>query len=181
MSNYGGANAKMSDVLRTVLVLAAGVLALFFIGRVFFTVEPDHPVSAVDYQEAASAVEPAAGFDPFVPERLPDGWISNSARIDAGTWEMGVVTDDDQFLGIRQLRDGEGEAYSRAVEDDGQQVSLQGREWRVGETRDEIVYALTDGDITTVVRSTASPEDTEDYVASLVPFSTLSPEAAASR
>ncbi|WP_208006926.1 DUF4245 family protein [Aeromicrobium phragmitis] len=94
---------------------------------------------------------------------------------------MGVLTDDDQFLGIRQLRDGEGEAYSRAVEDDGQQVSLQGREWRVGETRDEIVYALTDGDITTVVRSTASPEDTEDYVALLVPFSTLSPEAAASR
>ncbi|WP_293785769.1 DUF4245 domain-containing protein [uncultured Aeromicrobium sp.] len=181
MSNYGGANATMGDVFRTVLVLAAGVLAVFFVARMLFTVEPEHPVSAVDYREAASAVEPTAGFDPLLPERLPDGWISNSARIDAGTWEMGVVTGDDQFIGIRQLRDGNGAAFDRATEDGTEPVTVHGREWQVGETRDGLVYALTDGDVTTVVRSTASPEDTEHYVASLVSFSALSPEAAASR
>ena len=173
MSGYGGANAKMSDVLRSVLLLTAGVLVLFVLGRIFFTVEPDRPVSEVDYITAAEGVEPTAGFDPWVPERLPEGWMANSARIDATTWEMGVVTDDDEFIGIRQLHDGEGEAIDRAIDGDAREETVNGVVWQVGESGEELVYATTEDEVTTVVRSTTSAEVTRDYVSSLVPFSEL--------
>lgn len=181
MSGYGGANAKMSDVVRSVLVLTAGVLVVFFIGRALFTVEPDRPVADVDYLTAAEGVEATAGFDPLVPPELPDGWTANSARIDAGSWEMGVVTRDDEFIGLRQSRDADGEAYDRAVEADAEEVTVNGRDWRVSERRDEILYAATDGDVTTVVTSTEAPDVTRDYVGSLVLFSERDSDAAASR
>lgn len=174
MSGYGGANAKMSDVLRSVLLLTAGVLVVFVLGRIFFTVEPDRPVSEVDYLTAAEGVEPTAGFDPWVPERLPEDWMANSARIDATTWEMGVVTDDDEFIGIRQLRDGEGEALDGAIDGETREESVGDVTWQVGESGGELVYASTEGEVTTVVTSTTSEDVTRDYVSSLVRFSELS-------
>lgn len=178
MSSYGGANATMGDVVRTVLVLAGAVLGLFLLGRLFFTVEPEHPVKEVDYHAAAEGVEPAAGFVPLAPASLPEGWRATSARFDAGSWQLGVVTDDEQFVGWRQVRDSDQEAYDDAVGDSAETVTIAGRQWQVSEHRKERTYAHSDGGLTYVVRSTTDERATENYIAS---FESLVPSADASR
>ena len=62
-------------------------------------------IQRVDYQSEAIAAEAAIGEDVFVPE-LDESWWANSARLEqtAGvqSWFIGIVTDNNQFIGIQQ-------------------------------------------------------------------------------
>jgi len=171
MSSYGGANAKMSDVARTVAVLTLVVLAVFLLGRLLFTVDPDRPTSPVDYLTAAEPVQPTAGFEPLVPDRLPDDWYCNSARFDATGWEMGVVTDDEQFLGLRQVLDENREEYEKAVSADAVEVTTAEQRWRLSEDGGDLVYARNDDGVTTVLTTSTGRRASERYASSLAPLS----------
>lgn len=93
--SFGGLLAAM---LVTVVLVAGyvGVRALF---REQPDVEPD-----VDYLSCVAYLQ-EADVAVVHPDRLPDGWRANSIHFDRGTppaWRMGVVTDDDTFVGVVQ-------------------------------------------------------------------------------
>lgn len=177
MSGYGGVNAKMSDVVRTVAVITLGLLALFLVARMLFSVDPERPTSPVDYLTAAEAVEPSAGFVPLVPEKVPGEWYANSARFDTSSWEMGVVTDDEQFIGLRQIADEHQEEYEDAVAADAAEVSVGGQSWQLSESGDELVYARNDAGVTTLLTSSTDRKTSERYLSSLVPLSEVESSA----
>ncbi len=173
MSGYSRGNPAMGDIVRSVLVLGGIVLALWLFGRLF-TVTPDEPTASVDWQTAASGVEPRAGYAPLVPPSLPEGWRATTAKLTGTQWQLGVVTDDGGYIGLTQasvepetlLRDRA--PGSKAAGE----VELGGRTWqeRTGPEEDT-TFVTTVGEQAVVVRGSADRDVLEDYVASLVPFS----------
>jgi hypothetical protein len=67
--------------------------------------EPD----TVDYLSVAATVDEAAGYPLAVPRSLPDGWRATSARWEVADsrWHIGVLTDDQDYVGIEQASAGE--------------------------------------------------------------------------
>ena len=91
----------MADVVRSVAVLGLIVLAIWGFGR-FFTSTPKDPTTSVDYAQAARQVADAVSFEVVAPPVLPQGWRATSARLDDDRWHLGVVTSDDQYVGLEQ-------------------------------------------------------------------------------
>lgn len=179
MSGYSRGNPAMGDVVRSVLVLAAVVLAIWGIGR-FFTVTPDQPTSEVDWRTAASGVEPRAGFVPWVPSRVPEDWRVTSARLVDTRWQMGVVTADSDFIGLdQQAGDVDDLVQDRAAgsEPDGE-VNVDARTWKVrtGPESDTTYTIAADGQAL-LVRGDAPRADIEAFLALLGPYSDASSEA----
>lgn len=175
MSGYSRGNPAMGDVLRSVLVLGAIVLALWFVGRLV-TVTPDQPTSDADWRTAASGVEPRAGFVPLVPPELPDGWRATRAELIGDRWQLNLVTKDGDFVGLSQ-QPGDAKALPRLVEDrsegstaDGA-VQVDGQTWQVFTAGEDTALARVIGQQAVVVVGTTPRDVLEDYVASLVPFS----------
>ncbi len=169
-------NPRMGDVVRSVLVLGVGVL-LVWGGAQVFTVTPDEPpVRAVDYASVLSGVERESGFVPVAPAALPDGWKATSARFRDETWFLGVLTEDERFVGLSQTAGAEDEVVAAQApgserEDD---VDLGGDTWTRwsspgGETTFSRVVPGTGGgaDTTVVVTSDVAADTVERYVASL--------------
>ena len=175
MSGYSRGNPAMGDVLRSVLVLGAIVLALWFVGRLV-TVTPDNPTSDADWRTAASGVEPRAGYTPLVPPELADGWRATRAELIGERWQLNVVTKDGHFVGLSQ-QPGDATTLEQVVEDrsegstaDGA-VRIDGRPWKVFTAGEDTTLAAVVGREAVVVTGSASRDVLQDYVASLVPFS----------
>jgi len=175
MSGYSRGNPAMGDVLRSVLVLGAVVLGLWFVGQLV-TVTPDKPTSDADWRTAASGVEARAGFVPLVPDELPDGWRATRAELLGDRWQMNVVTKDGEFVGLTQ-RPGDANALEDLVEDrapeakSADDVEVDGRTWQHFTAGEERTYARLVGKQAVVVTGTASTKQFEAYLASLAPFS----------
>ncbi|MET1133476.1 MAG: DUF4245 domain-containing protein [Aeromicrobium sp.] len=175
MSGYSRGNPAMGDVVRSVLVLGAVVLGLWLVGRLF-TETPDNPTSEVDWRGAASGVEVRAGFVPLVPTELPDRWRATRAELIGDRWQLNVVTDEDDYVGLTQ-RIGEADDLPKLVEDraagskaDGEQ-KIAGTTWQVFSGPDDAVtFGAVVGTDLVVVTSSAERPVVEDYVASLEPF-----------
>ncbi len=159
----------MGDILRSVGVLGAILLVLFAVGR-FFTVTPDEPVRAVDYQAAAESSRKAATFDLLAPTELPEGWRATSVRFEAGAWHLGVITDDDEYVGLEQVKAGVARAVERFAEGstrDGEAV-VAGETWSLFTgPRDDRTYVRRDGDVTVLVTGSAPRAEIERYISSL--------------
>lgn len=175
MSGYSRGNPAMGDVVRSVLVLGAIVLALWFVGRLV-TVTPDQPTSDADWRTAASGVEPRAGFTPLVPPQLPDGWRATRAELVEDRWQLNVVTRDGDFVGLSQ-RPGDAKTLKQLVEDraeasdaDGA-ARIGGKAWEVFTSGEDTTLARVVGREAVVVTGSAPRDVLQDYVASLVPFS----------
>ena len=162
-------NPSMGDILRSVAVLGAIILVLFAVGR-FFTVTPDEPTRTVDYQAAAESSRKAATFDLLAPTELPAGWRATSVRFEDSSWHLGVVTDDDEYVGLEQVRSGVDRAVERFAEGstpDGE-AEVDGETWSVHTgPRDDVTYIRRDGDMTVVVTGTTTRAELERYISSL--------------
>ncbi|MFO6451468.1 MULTISPECIES: DUF4245 domain-containing protein [unclassified Aeromicrobium] len=175
MSGYSRGVPAMGDVLRSVLVLGGVVLAIFLFGKLF-TQTPDQPTSDVDWRTAASGVEVRAGFVPLVPTELPEGWRATRAELIDDRWQMNVVTDVNQYVGLTQ-RTAAADELPKLVRDraegsepDGE-VEINGATWQVfkGPDGDTTLGRAVETEIV-VVTSSAQRAVVEDYVASLEPF-----------
>ena len=105
-------NPSMGDIARSVGVLGAILLVLFALGRLL-TVTPDEPTRPVDYRSAAESSRTVATFDLYAPESLPKGWRATSVRFEPDSWHLGVLTADDDYVGLEQVRDDTGRAVER--------------------------------------------------------------------
>ena len=176
MSSNSRGNPSMGDIIRTTVVLGVAVLGIFLIGKFFFTSEPEHPTSGVDYLLAASGVEPMADFDPLVPPSLDDGWRSTVARFDANRWRLVVTTADQDFVSTEQSRASVREILTTSGVElkSGKTAKLAGETWSVGEDGSGHTAYLREADgFVYLVIGSAPKQTIDDYVASFVPFSTL--------
>ena len=163
-------NPSMADIARSVGVLGVIVLALFGLGQLL-TITPDKPsTSSVDYRTAVESSRTVSDFELLAPTTLPEGWRATSVRFDSDAWHLGVLTDDDAYVGLEQVRMSEERAVERFAEGsraDGTAV-IDGDTWsrRTGPD-DDTTYLRRDGDVTNVVIGTARPPEIERYISSL--------------
>jgi Protein of unknown function (DUF4245) len=162
-------NPSMGDIARSVAVLGAIILALFGLGRVL-TVTPDEPTRNVDYRTAVESSRTVADFDVLAPASLPDGWRATSVRFEDDSWHLGVVTADDDYVGLEQVAASPRRAVERFA--NGSRSSgdtvVDGKTWSLHTgPRDNLTYVRSDGGMTIVVTGTAPRHETEAYISSL--------------
>jgi hypothetical protein len=130
------------------------------------------PVRPVDYVATWDAARDVAPFELLAPPDLPEGWRATSVRYvpgDDATWHIGVLTDEDKYVGIEQAVGGvEVLVDEYAAEADSQgSVDVGGTEWELLREGDETTLVRDDGRSATLVTGDAGPEDVEFVAASL--------------
>ncbi len=162
-------NPSMGDILRSMLVIAVIILGLYGIGRIF-TSAPESPVKAIDYALVVEQARPAAEFPLLAPPSLPEGWKATSARFQTTSWHLGVLTDDEQYLGLEQLQAGVDRAVERFADKSTSDGTAQvaGQTWMVRTGPDgRLTYVREEGGYTTLVNGTTSRAVLERYLESL--------------
>jgi Protein of unknown function (DUF4245) len=94
--SFGGMTGAL--IVTVVLVVA------FVAWRSLFRGEVDDTPKAVDWQESVELAD-QAGLQVVRPRELPAGWTATSVDLRAGDdprWGLGVLTDEGDFVGIRQ-------------------------------------------------------------------------------
>lgn len=99
----GRYQTSFGGLVGAMIILVIGVLA--FVGyRAVFRTEPVFVPEAVDQAETAQFIA-ESGLPVVVPSPLPDGWIATSAEVEPGAnpvWRVGMLTDEQRFVGLRQ-------------------------------------------------------------------------------
>ncbi|MGI9084188.1 MAG: DUF4245 domain-containing protein [Aeromicrobium sp.] len=167
-SSHG--NPSMGDIARSLGVLGVIILILFGVGQLL-TITPDKPTtSTVDYRTAAESSRTVADFDLLAPSTLPKGWRATSVRYEPDSWHLGVLTDEDAYIGLEQGRITETRAVERFAEGSraAGTVVIDGATWtrRAGPDVDT-TYVRRDGDLTNLVTGSAPPAEIERYISSL--------------
>lgn len=168
-------NPDISDIIRSVVVIGLIILGLFAFGKLF-TSTPDQTVSTVDYQQVLKQAQAGTDLSLLAPATLPSGWRATSARFEpgadmsGGSWHLGVLTADEEYVGVEQTpvstkqavdRWGAGSKASGSAEVAGQVWSV-----RTG-PGDRLVYVKREGDRTTLVNGTIGQAGIERYISSL--------------
>ena len=163
----------MGDVVRSVAVLTVIVLGLWAFGQ-FKTSTPADPVGEVDWQGTAASARQAATYPLLAPTELPDGWRSNGVRFTPGVgqeWHLGVLTDDDRYIGLEQAKVTLADLIKTHVEGarpDGT-VEIAGTTWQryVG-PNDKLTLTQESPEVSTLVTTTTAPfDDVKRFVESL--------------
>lgn len=92
-----------SGLVGAMIVTVVAVLA--FIGfRALNRDQLDLEPEPVDYLATVASLQ-ADGRQPVYPAGLPDGWVATSVDVrpvQGLDWGVGILTDDDEFAGVRQ-------------------------------------------------------------------------------
>lgn len=92
-------NGMVGALIVTVLFVLA-----YVVWRGLFRTDVDATPTPVDWQASVQLAE-GAGYPVVHPRELPAGWTATSVDLAAGDdpqWGLGVLTDDGDFIGIRQ-------------------------------------------------------------------------------
>jgi hypothetical protein len=166
---YQRSFAGMIGALLVLLALVAAFVAFRAINRV----EPETPVRAVDYQRTVDFARQNVDLPLLAPPELPTGWRATSVNFDEepARWHLGVLTDNDRYVGLEQSRSSLRTMVERYVDPDavpGEPVEVEGRPWRTWtDEGGDTALGRTAGGVTTLVVGSPSREALVDYVASL--------------
>lgn len=171
MSSTGSSrgNPAMGDIVRSMVVIAAIILALYGVGQLFTSNEKAE-VETVDYTSIVAQARPAATFPLAAPTSLPEGWRATSARFQANGWHLGVLTDDDEYVGLEQLRSSVDRAVDRFAEESKSSgtAEIAGQTWSVRSgPKGRWIYVRDEDGLTTLLNSSAPRSVVEDYIESL--------------
>ena len=86
------------------LIVTVLFVVAFVTWRGLFRTDTDDTPVPVDWQESVELAD-QAGLQVVRPRQLPAGWIATSVDLRAGDeprWGLGVLTDEGDFVGIRQ-------------------------------------------------------------------------------
>lgn len=163
----------MIGAMLVLLAVIAGFLVIRELGRT----TPETPVRAVDYVESAEYARSQASFDVVAPESLPDGWRATSARYTpapAERWHLGVLTDEERYVGLEQGPRPEGPMVEEYVDEAaarGEQVRVDGaggvEQWTSYTDDGDLALVRHEGGVTTLVVGTVDQELLVDYAESL--------------
>ncbi len=171
MSSTGSSrgNPSMGDVVRSVAVLGALVVALWGFGQLFVRT-PDDTIKPIDYVDTVRSARPAAEFELLAPASLPKGWVATAAKFTPTTWHLGVVTDDEEYVGLEQSKVAAKQlidVYAKGSKADGT-VTIDGETWDLRKGPDgDVTFVRTESGLTTLVTGEAPRAEVEAYVSSL--------------
>ena len=86
------------------MIVTVGFVLVYVGWRALFRPDVENEPAPVEWTESVALAE-EAGIPVVRPRELPDGWTATSVELRAGDdprWGLGVLTDDEQFIGIRQ-------------------------------------------------------------------------------
>lgn len=158
------------------MIVTVAVVLVFVGWRALFRTEVDERPEPVDWQESVALAE-SNGLQVVHPTSLPTGWIATSVDLFAGDdprWGMGVLTDDGDFVGLRQKDASVEELVRTYIDDDARPgppervVSPVGSEWETwSDSGGDRGYSTEVGDDTVLVYGSAPVEDLEEFLALL--------------
>jgi hypothetical protein len=161
--------ADMTRSLAVIVAIVVGVILL--IPRTNQVVQP-----ALDVAGAARGAADRAGFPLTVPQGLPDGWRSTSARLQRNTdgvltWHVGYLTPQGRYAGFEQAGSPTPAWEAKQVTDGKEQgtVAVAGVRWLVRSRTDRGVtsWVLRGSGRTTVVTGTADAAELTALAGSL--------------
>jgi hypothetical protein len=154
------------------LVAIGGFVALRELTRNDLEVEPE----PVDYLSAVEFAQ-QEGAELVYPPSLPDGWIATSVEITPGeepVWRLGVLTDQERFVGLRQDNDSLDDMLEAYVDEDVDELEPErldspvAPEWRVFEDEGgDVAFAAEVGDQVVLVYGSAGADDVRRFAESL--------------
>ena len=133
----GGARYQRSPggLIGALLVTVVAVLA--FVGfRALTSDEEPTPVRAVDYAAVAQGARADDKLVVLAPSRLPLGWKATSATYTRGaspTWHLGMLTDDNKYVGVEEARSSIKELVEEHVDaaaEQGKEVTIGAEKWQ---------------------------------------------------
>ena len=115
----GRVNRSFGGMTGALIVTVLFVLA-FVVWRGLFRGDAEVTPEPVDWQESVELAQ-QADLRVVHPRELPAGWTATSVDLFAGDdprWGLGVLTDEEDFIGIRQQDTSVGELVSRYVDEE---------------------------------------------------------------
>lgn len=107
MSNKSGRyETSFLGLIGAMIITVAAVLGVIGF-RQFFANDVEIGVTAVDWRESVELAE-SADLAVAHPDEIPEGWVATSVDLVAvgrTQWGLGMLTDDEKFVGIRQTND----------------------------------------------------------------------------
>lgn len=171
------AKGTAANMIRSMAVILAITLALFFIGGRTNGRTQD----TVDVPGTAQFRADQAGHPFAYPKGLPKGWAATSVRYDRSetgvmVWNAGYSTPDEEFVSVQQAIDPEGdwlEVQTEQGEPAGELTAEDGTEWtkleRAGKSQRSLVHDPEAADeATTIVTGSGTWQQLETVVNHLV-------------
>ena len=164
--SFGG---MVGAMIVTVLFVIA-----YVVWRGLFRTDVDTTPVSVDWQDSVQVAD-QAGLDVVRPRELPAGWTATSVDLVAAgndpRWGLGVLTDDGDFIGIRQQDTSVDELVRVYVDekaeagDDASVASDVTDTWQTwSDDGGDHGYATELGDESVLVYGSAPVDDIESYL-----------------
>jgi hypothetical protein len=164
----GGRYQRSVSGLIGALIVTLLVIAAFVAFRALNRDELETSPGPVDYREQAELAQ-EAGLEVAYPSELPSGWRATNVEVAAGerpVWAVGILTDEQRYVGIRQEDDQLDDLLATYVDEDVEArapIRVEGsvaREWQVFEDEGgDLAYAAELDDEVLLVYGSAGEED----------------------
>lgn len=175
MSGQAGRYQRTAGGMVGAMVVLIAVVLAFVAFRDLNRSDPASPVDEVDYTKAAEVARDAAGIEILAPRSLPAGWRATSVRFADGAegrWHLGLLTDDDQYVGLEQSDDPVRSMVRTHVDREADRtggVTIGGDRWSrwADDGGDVALVRRAEGTTTLVVGHDVPPDELQGFVASL--------------
>lgn len=155
------------------MVVLIAVIVGFVVLRDLNRGPQQSPVETVDYQQSLAFARKQAPFKVLAPERLSTGWEATTVEFtpDPWRWHLGVLTDQDRYVGLEQAEASAESMVATYVDGDaspGREVSIDGQTWRAwSDSGGDAALVRTTDRATTLVVGTVDQEVLVGFVESL--------------
>ena len=152
------------------LILSLAVVAVFvaFLFAVVWRPAPE-AVKPVDTQFPLEAARAQADYPVLFPEGLPSGWTPTSARFENGTWFVGYVTPEQEYVAVTQTA-GDSADFVKEQTLEGQadgSRTIDGTQWQQFISGDQRSLVRTGDGSTTVVTGTVDCDQLQAFIGKL--------------
>jgi hypothetical protein len=155
------------------MIVLAAVIAGFVVFREINRNDPATPVRDVQYQQTADFARSQADFELLAPETLPDGWRATSVEFvpEPARWHLGLLTDEDRYVGLEQAGSSEQDMVETYVDRDAVRagtMDVDGTTWKVWtDSGGDTALVRTEGGTTTLVVGTVDRDVLAEFLADL--------------
>lgn len=177
MTEKPGRYQRSTPGLVGALIVTVGFVLVFVVWRALFRGDAEPVTPPVDWQESVKLADDA-GLSIVRPTALPEGWTATSVDLAAGDhprWGLGLLTDDGDFVGIRQEDTSVAElvqVYIDKEADAGSDVTLTSpvaTTWQTwSDDGGDLGYSTEVGEDSLLVYGSAPAADIEELIGLLV-------------
>lgn len=173
VSEKPGRYQRSSNGLIGALIVTLLAIGAFVLVRSLTRADAEVDRDPVDYAAAAEAARDA-GFDVIAPASLPEGWNATSVDLeqtDPPLWGLGLLTDEDKFVGLRQEDDSVEDLVEAYIDEDpleGDPLELDsvvGSTWQTWtDEGGDTGYSIEYGDQAVLVYGSAPAVDLQEFI-----------------